>query len=82
MLRLRPGGVASTAAGAGGSGCEGARVAGLLPSVAAPQAMQRTAPTTLRKSQEGQMTARVLVNSAAMGVGHSQSSALIPQHSR
>lgn len=43
--------------------------AGALPSVALPQAMQRTAATTFKKSHDGQTTPRFLVNSAGMGEG-------------
>jgi len=40
--------------------------AGCEPSVAAPHAIHRTAPTTLRKSHDGHTTANVRVNRATM----------------
>ena len=62
--------VASFAASAGGCmrGITSVReeAAGVVPSVAVPHAMQRTAATTFKKSHDGQTTPRLLVNSAGM----------------
>ena len=50
-------------------GVEAIEVGCAAPSVAEPHAMQRTAPTTFRKSQLGQTTPSVFVSKAAMEVG-------------
>jgi hypothetical protein len=48
-------------------------------SVADPHDMHRTAATTLRKSQEGQTTPRVLVSKATMRRRYSRTSRAFPQ---
>jgi hypothetical protein len=63
----RAAGLSFTAAGvAFVAGALGVTAGGCEPSVAAPHAMHRTAPTTLRKSHDGHTTANVRVSRATM----------------